>query len=130
MKKEVYGSELVDIPNTVVLEKVGIFYYAYGDDACVLSYIMNYVYKKGKCGFPIASLERVISLFSKVKVNIYVDGMLFEYGDNYNMYLDLFKSKYSYEKLVNEIVSKVKFLIANDGNNYYKIKELLSILDE
>ena len=56
--------------------------------------------------------------------------MLFEYGDNYNMYLDLFKSKYSYEKLVNEIVSKVKYLIANDGNNYYKIKELLSSLDE
>lgn len=130
MKKEVYGSEMVDIPNTVVLEKVGIFYYAYGEDGCVLSYIMNYMYKKGKCGFPIESLEKVISMFSKVKVNIYADGMLFEFGDNYDMYLELFKSKKTYEKLENEIISKVKYLIANDGDNYYKIKEFLSGLDE
>lgn len=45
-----------EYPNTVFLEKHGIFYYAYGENALVLSGICNYQFKDNRCGFPINSL--------------------------------------------------------------------------
>ena len=44
-----------EYPNTVFLEKHGIFYYAYGENALVLSGICNYQFKDNRCGFPIKS---------------------------------------------------------------------------
>ena len=62
-----------EYPNTVFLEKHGIFYYAYGENALVLSGICNYQFKDNRCGFPIKSLEKVVSILSEFKVNVYVE---------------------------------------------------------
>lgn len=123
--KEKIKSIKLEFPNTVILMKVGIFYHAYNLDAGVLSYIMNYKFIKDSCGFAQNSLEKVVSEFSKCKVNIYVDGMFFNFGDNYNLYLDLFKQKVNSDKLINDICNDVRNIITNDIDSYYFIKEFL-----
>lgn len=123
--KEKIKSLKLEFPNTVILMKVGIFYHAYNLDAGVLSYIMNYKFIKDSCGFAQNSLEKVVSELSKCKVNIYVDGMFFNFGDNYNLYLDLFKQKVKSDKLIDDICNDVRNIITNDIDSYYFIKEFL-----
>lgn len=114
-----------EFPSTVILVKVGYFYHAYNSDAGVLSYIMNYKFKNNTSGFSVNTLEKVISEFSKCKVNVYVDNMFFNFGDNYNLYLDLFKQKTNSDKLINDLVNDVKNIINKDIDSYYFIKEFL-----
>lgn len=64
---------------------------------------MGYNVKNNKVGFPVNSLEKVISVFSKMKVSIYVDDMSFEFGNNYTKYLNEYKSKFEVEWLMNNI---------------------------
>ena len=123
--KEKIKSLKLEFPNTVILMKVGIFYHAYNSDAGVLSYIMNYKFIKDSCGFAQNSLEKVITEFSKCKVNVYVDNMFFNFGDNYNLYLDLFKQKVNSDKLIDDICNDVRNIITNDIDSYYFIKEFL-----
>ena len=49
--------------------KVDVFYQAYNSDVGGLSYIMNYKFIKDSCGFSQNNLEKVITEFSKCKVN-------------------------------------------------------------
>lgn len=123
--KEKIKSLKLEFPNTVILMKVGIFYHAYNSDAAVLSYIMNYKFIKDSCGFSQNSLEKVITEFSKCKVNVYVDNMFFNFEDNYNLYLDLFKQKVNSDKLIDDICNDVRNIITNDIDSYYFIKEFL-----
>ncbi len=125
VSKEKIKSLKLEFSNTVILMKVGIFYHAYNSDAGVLSYIMNYKFIKDSCGFAQNSLEKVISELSKCKVNIYVDGMFFNFGDNYNLYLDLFKQKVNSDKLIDDICNDVRNIITNDIDSYYFVKEFL-----
>ena len=101
--KEKIKSLKLEFPKTVILIKVGIFYHAYNSDAGVLSYIMNYKFIKDSCGFAQNSLEKVITEFSKCKVNVYVDNL---YGlmDNLirsSVNVGNIRSKYLKEMLVN-----------------------------
>lgn len=47
--------------------KHGIFYYAYGENALVLSGICNYQFKDNRCGFPIKSLEKLLVFYLSLK---------------------------------------------------------------
>lgn len=123
--KEKIKSLKLEFPKTVILIKVGIFYHAYNSDAGVLSYIMNYKFIKDSCGFAQNSLEKVITEFSKCKVNVYVDDMFFNFGDSYDKYLDLFKQKVNSYKLIEDIYNDVKNIISKDKESYYFIKEFL-----
>lgn len=82
-----------EYPNTVFLEKHGIFYYAYGENALVLSGICNYQFKDNRCGFPIKSLEKVVSILSQFKVNVYVDNMFLSLEINIHFILNFIKAK-------------------------------------
>ncbi len=117
-----------EYPNTVFLEKHGIFYYAYGENALVLSGICNYQFKDNRCGFPIKSLEKVLSILSEFKVNVYVDNMFFEFGDKYSFYLELYKSKINGDKLINNLINDIKKVIESNRENYYKLKEFVDSL--
>ena len=112
--------------NTVVLDKRGIFYNAFGDDAKVVSAITGYSISNNQVGFPIKNLEKVVSMLSTYHVSVYVDDMLFDFGDDYQMYLDLYAQKENVVKLVDELCNQVRTLVYNDGNSYYEIKEFLS----
>ena len=51
--------------------------------------------------------------------------MFFNFGDNYNFYLDLFKQKVNSDKLIDDIYNDVRNIITNDIDSYYFIIEFL-----
>ena len=111
--------------NTVILDKRGIFYNAFGDDAKVVSTITGYNINNNQVGFPINNLEKVVSMLSSSHVSVYVDDMFFDFGEDYPIYLNLYSDKQSVEDLVGELCNKVRTLVYNDGDTYYRIKDAL-----
>lgn len=111
--------------NTVILDKRGIFYNAFGDDAKVVSTITGYNINNNQVSFPLKNLEKVVSMLSKHNVSVYVDDMLFDFGDDYPIYLNLHSDKENADKLVSELCNEVRNIVYNDGDMYYKIKDML-----
>ena len=111
--------------NTVILDKRGIFYNAFGSDAKVVSTITGYNINNNQVGFPINNLEKVVSMLSTHHVSVYVDDMFFDFGEDYSIYLNLYSDKQSVEDLVEELCNRVRTLVYNDGDMYYKIKDML-----
>ena len=111
--------------NTVILDKRGIFYNAFGSDAKVVSTITGYNINNNQVGFPLKNLEKVVSMLSSNHVSVYVDDMFFDFGEDYPIYLNLHGDKENVDKLVSELCNEVRTLVYNDGDMYYKIKDML-----
>ena len=111
--------------NTVILDKRGIFYNAFGSDAKVVSTITGYNINNNQVGFPINNLEKVVSMLSRSHVSVYVDDMFFDFGEDYPIYLNLHSDKENVDKLVSELCNEVRNIVYNDGDMYYKIKDML-----
>lgn len=111
--------------NTVILDKRGIFYNAFGSDAKVVSTITGYNINNNQVGFPINNLEKVVSMLSIHHVSVYVDDMFFDFGEDYPIYLNLYGDKQSVEDLVGELCNRVRTLVYNDEDAYYRIKDAL-----
>lgn len=111
--------------NTVILDKRGIFYNAFGDDAKVVNVITGYNINNNQVGFLLNNLEKVVSMLSSSHVSVYVDDMFFDFGEDYPIYLNLYSDKQSVEDLVGELCNKVRTLVYNDGDTYYRIKDAL-----
>ena len=79
-------------PNTVILTHGDYWYRAYGDSAYILSYITNYkLYedtqtKRPAVGFPTDSIDKVIALLRKFKINYYLkyEKEYKDYGEDNN----------------------------------------------
>lgn len=111
--------------NTVILDKRGIFYNAFGDDAKVVNVITGYNINNNQVGFPINNLEKVVSMLSSSHVSVYVDDMFFDFGEDYLIYLNLHSDKENVDKLVSELCNEVRNIVYNDGDAYYRIKDAL-----
>ncbi len=111
--------------NTVILDKRGIFYNAFGDDAKVVNVITGYNINNNQVGFPIKNLEKVVSMLSTHHVSVYVDDMFFDFREDYPIYLNLHSDKENVDKLVSELCNEVRNIVYNDGDAYYKIKDML-----
>lgn len=111
--------------NTVILDKRGIFYNAFGEDAKVVNVITGYNINNNQVGFPINNLEKVVSMLSSSHVSVYVDDMFFDFGEDYLIYLNLHSDKENVDKLVSELCNEVRNIVYNDGDMYYKIKDVL-----
>ena len=111
--------------NTVILDKRGIFYNAFGDDAKVVNVITGYNINNNQVGFPIKNLEKVVSMLSTHHVSVYVDDMFFDFGEDYPIYLNLHSDKENVDKLVSELCNEVRNIVYNDGDTYYRIKDAL-----
>ena len=64
-------------------------------------------------------------MLSTHHVSVYVDDMFFDFGEDYSIYLNLYSDKQSVEDLVGELCNRVRTLVYNDGDMYYKIKDML-----
>ncbi len=101
--------------NTVILDKRGIFYNAFGDDAKVVNVITGYNINNNQVGFPIKNLEKVVSMLSTHHVSVYVDDMFFDFREDYPIYLNLHSDKENVDKLVSELCNEVRNIVYNDG---------------
>ena len=86
--------------NTVILDRRGIFYNAFGDDAKVVNVITGYNINNNQVGFPLNNLEKVVSMLSKHHVSVHVDDMFFDFGEDYPIYLNLHSDKENVDKIV------------------------------
>ena len=106
----------------IVLVKVGTFYTAYGKDAYIISYIFGYKLNKiqgiDSAAFPITSLNKVIAILEKNKVNYITLDKRNGYDveeqsenknlNNYNKILKKAKTEINYYKRIEKVVEELK----------------------
>ena len=63
----------------VILRKNGGFYSAYGDDAYILYYLLNYKIIGDKVGFPKSAFNKVINLLEDNHISYEVDGNIYDF---------------------------------------------------
>ena len=73
-------------PEYVVLIKIGKFYYSYGKDAYIISYIFNYKLKTIEenikvCAFPVSITNKILAKLEENKINY----LLIDRRNNYDV---------------------------------------------
>lgn len=123
----------------IVMVKIGTFYHVYGKDAYIISYVFDYKLKEEgdtyTAGFPINSLNKVMSCLEDLKINyITLDRRnnydVDEKSDNKNLNN---YSKY-YEKARKQIVYKIRvekiYEYMKQNINKKECKELILEVEE
>lgn len=121
-------------PEDIVLVKIGSFYYAYGKDSYILSYLFSYQLKKIEniynCAFPIRSLNKIIATLENKKINyIGVDRrnnyeVDFQFDNkNLNKYDEIFEKAKKHVSIQNRINEINNYL--NENANQNNIKEII-----
>ena len=109
-------------PKDVLLVKVGTFYYTYGKDSYIISYLLKYKINKKDdiyfCGFPVSNLNKVIAQLEQKQINYIVLDKRNNYdidnksdNKNLNKYQKVFESakeKINYDMRVKRIVEFLK----------------------
>ena len=125
-------------PDSVVLIKIGKFYYAYRKDACILSCLFDYKIKNDKyksCGFPVTSLNKVMVELENQKISY----LLVDRRDNYevtheedfkkeNRYNEVYESSLLDLALKNKIDKLNRYLLDNIENK--EVMDRLKKLEE
>lgn len=132
--KEKYQELKIGNPDAISLIKSGNFYIAIEDDAYIMNIIFDYQIIKGKVGFPLTALERVIGELNNKKISyvIYKDenDIITNTFDD-NIYVSLLgeckkrEYKNSMKKL---LLERIEFLIDNSEDNYDKIRRFIDEL--
>lgn len=126
-------------PKDILLIKVGTFYYTYGKDAYIVSYLFNY--KLGKtsnvysCGFPISNLNKVTAQLEQKQINYIILDKRNNYdldnkNDNknlnkYDKFLEKAKEKINYDLRVKNIVDYLQEN-RNDKKIILEMEEMIS----
>lgn len=125
----------------VLLVKIGSFYYCYGKDAYILSYLLKYrinIIEKNiySCSFPKTAYSKVIATLEDKKINY----IIVDKKDNYsveeksnNKNLNRYKEIYSKSKneLVNRFrIEKIYKYLLNNIEDKNIISEMEELIDE
>lgn len=116
--------------DTVVLTKIKSNYHAFSDDGKVLSIICNYEFKNNECKFSTNLLEHVLELLSTHHVSVYVNDEYKDYGKDYGVYLSIYNDKVRIDELISNLSERMKNIIYDDGDAYYKIVKLFDELEK
>ena len=130
-------------PNDIILVKVGKFYYAYGKDSYIMSYIFGYKLKKidniSSCGFPNNSLNRIIAKLEENRVNYIIVDRRNNYeideafdNKNLNNYIKIFEKAKKYVNYKNRIDNINNFMLENIEKENFKniIQKLEEVINE
>ena len=117
--------------SSVVIRRNGGFYYAFDNDALVISYLTGYIVSGDRCGFPLNSLSKVTNLLEESKVNYIVkenmkevESKNYKKNNKYSKVLDKGKKKYDIDYRINKLQEKLNNL------SYDKLEELLDIIED
>ena len=116
--------------DAVHLKKDNTAYVSIGEDACVVSEITHIDIKDFYIRIPEVRLNWLLKKFRDKKVSLYIDGKYFDYGDNYQIFLENYYFRYNKEKLISELSDMIKNILENDIGAYIYIKEYLGELYE
>lgn len=121
-------------PKYVVLIRVGTFYEAYLDDACIIAYIMSYKLRDGNyksCGFPSNSLNRVLSVLDRKTINYLVLDKSHNYEEEVK---EDYKRKNKYDEILTDAkkyidkiyrIEKIKNHLMLDDSKLVMVEKLL-----
>ncbi len=117
--------------SSVVIRRNGGFYYAFDNDALVISYLTGYKVSSGRCGFPLNSLNKVTNLLEESKVNYVVkenmkevESKNYKKNNKYSKVLDKGKKKYDIDYRINKLQENLHNL------SYDKLCKLLDIIED
>ena len=132
--KEKYEIQKSKNLHSIVLIKSGNFYATSDDDAYIIKAIFNYQIIKGKVGFPISSIDKVISKLEELKVNFIVyndsENIIKKEFDN-NSYITILnncKRQEYRENMKKLLFERIEYLINLDYDNYEKIRKFIDEL--
>ncbi len=129
----------------IILVSIGKFYYAYGKDAYILSYIFKYKLMKIKenniysCAFPKQSFPKVVSRLENSKINYIVVDRRNNYeveeksdNKNLNTYTKWFEKAQKYIKIKTSAEKIYNYIIENieEKTIKEKIKKMEEIINE
>lgn len=121
--------------NFVTMRKAGGFYSVFDEDAIIINYLCNYKITNGRCGFPVNSLDKVISILEDNSISYIVkenmdDNIKKDYKkiNKYNNILEKGKKKNKIDYRIGSIINKIRKLDTSKLNNLLDIIE--KYLDE
>ena len=129
-------------PEYIALIKIGKFYYSYGKDAYIISYIFNYKIKKVEenvcvCAFPVSITNKIISKLEENKINYLLIDRRNNYevdeksnNKNLNKYDIFFEKAKKFINLKNRIDNIYDYLISNMENEKELIKQIENVINE
>ncbi len=123
--KEFYSKVKDNNEEVVVFIRYGNFYRCYYNDAYIVSYLFDYkLSEKNSTGFPIKSIDKVISILRNNNISCIVINDInnvINYiciNNKYNSFLDLSKKNYTLNETLFSINKEVKELLTKNINNY------------
>lgn len=123
--KEFYSKVKDNNEEVVVFIKYGNFYRCFNNDAYIVSYLFDYkLSEKNSTGFPIKSIDKVISILRNNNISCIVINDInnvINYiciNNKYNSFLDLSKKNYTLNETLFSINKEVKELLTKNINNY------------
>ena len=127
----------------IILVKIGKFYQVYGKDAYIISYLFGYKLKRVEnvmvCGFPLSSVNKIISILEDKKINYLIVDRRKNYEvderldnknlNNYTKYFEKAKKYISYKTRIDNINN---FLLENIDKEDFKdiIRKMEDVINE
>lgn len=123
----------------IVLIKIGSFYYAYGRDSYILSFLFSYRLNKIEdvysCAFPTKSLKKNLAILEAKKINYIIIDRRNNYevdekfdNKNLNRYDEMFERAKKFITLKQRIDNINRYLI--DNINKENIKKIINKMEE
>lgn len=132
--KEKYEKAKYENLNSIILIKSGNFYTTLDDDAHVINTIFNYQILKGKVGFPVSSINKVIEKLNNLNINYVIynsdDNIIRKEFDNnsYNKILNKSKKQEYMNNMKKLLFDRIEYLLSIDYDNYDKIRKFIDEL--
>ena len=132
-------------PNDVIIVEIGKFYYTYGKDACILSYLFQYKlmkiadYNVYSCAFPKQSYSKVIAQLENRKINYIILDKRNNYeveeksnNKNLNTYNKWFEKAQKYINIKFRIDNIYKYMLENIDKELLldKLNKMEEIINE
>ena len=127
----------------IILVKIGKFYQVYGKDAYIISYLFGYKLKRVEnvmvCGFPLSSVNKIISILEDKKINYLIVDRRNNYEvderldnknlNNYTKYFEKAKKYISYKTRIDNINN---FLLESIDKEDFKdiIRKMEDVINE
>ena len=113
---------------SLILRKMGNFYYGFDEDAYIISNLFNYKITEHRCGFPLNSLSKIIKVLEEKQINYIIredeDTIKdFSKQNNYQKYLDESINKITTTKRIHNILNILSTMEEN------KKEEILTMIE-
>lgn len=129
-QKEKYSALKSKYNDYVILIKSGSFYITFDIDALILNKIFRYQVVNNKVGFPINSINKIVSELKKSSINYIIENnddiLKFEFYQNeyINVFCEIQKSNFQ-NNLNDLLIQQIRKLLEIDSDNYNKIRRFI-----